>query len=83
MNRNPGGGAWGAAGVWQAGFEYSLRAYYAPLPNRLAALRDLSEPQDEALAHAVDGLTAEMQVFAESFGSYTSGFFIARRSPWD
>lgn len=58
-------------------------AYYGPLPDRLAALRDLPVPPDAALGQAIDGLTAEMQVFASGFGSYTSGFFIARRSPWD
>lgn len=63
--------------------EADWKAYYRPLPERLAALRGLPPPQDAALAQAIDGLNAEMAVFDTGFGSYTSGFFIARRSPWD
>ena len=59
------------------------QAYYGPLPKRLEGLREQAGPPDGALARAVAALTDEIRIFDTGFGTYTSGFFIARRPLWD
>ncbi|MFC3228628.1 class I SAM-dependent methyltransferase [Marinibaculum pumilum] len=59
------------------------QAYYGPLPERLDRIRARAESPDSALARAASALASEIRIFDSGFGSYTSGFFIARKPLWD